>query len=281
MSIQLFTRQNNHEEILNDIDFGHFPDHTQVIRALITSEMKLAQKAKIVWQYESDEEMATLYFLTKHLQSRNIQVSLQLPYVPNARFDRVNNDDEVFTLKYFAEFINNLNFEHVLVLDVHSNVSLALLNRVVQLPVGDLIEKAIRISRPDVLFMPDEGAHKRYTSLNNNVLKTMPSTFGIKHRDWRTGDILNYAVAEPDMVQNKKVLIIDDISSKGGTFYFAAQELLRVGATSVDLYITHSEETITQGKLLGDSPISHIYVANPLFDISNQPRMTQIPWKVI
>lgn len=44
--------------------------------------------------------------------------------------DRVKNPDEVFTLKYFCEFINDLKFDVVYVNDPHSDVSMALLNNV-------------------------------------------------------------------------------------------------------------------------------------------------------
>ncbi len=44
--------------------------------------------------------------------------------------DRVKNSDEVFTLKYFAEFINDLKFDTVEVGDPHSNVSTMLIDNI-------------------------------------------------------------------------------------------------------------------------------------------------------
>lgn len=262
---------------------GNFPDHTQALRLepvkenlSITYDIETASNmivtqsnasTTIAWNYESDAEMATLYFVVKHLRAHNpnIQLILEMPYIPNARMDRVNNDDEVFTLKYFAEFINDLKFHEVHVLDAHSSVSLALLNNVYQDDVETYIENVIEIENPDIVFMPDEGAHKRYATM----IDTLPSTFGIKHRDWRTGNILSYEVAEPQQIKDARVLIVDDISSKGGTFYFAAKALLKAGAKSVSLYITHCEETIKDGELLNvNSPVENIYTANPLFDVA-------------
>ena len=273
--------------LVNDLKIsGHFPDNTQVLKIDPSQPIgyfdlesigaqifpALNNNVTIEWDYESDEEMATLYFAVKHLRqdNPNIWIELEMPYIPNARMDRVNNKDEVFTLKYFADFINDLKFDQVLVLDAHSAVSLALINNVKQLDVSKYIESAIKKSKPDVIFMPDEGAHKRYSSM----VKGKPSTFGIKHRDWATGDILSYDVAEPDMVKNAKVLIVDDISSRGGTFYFAAKALLKQGAKSVSLYITHCEKTILDGELLKDtSPFDKIYVANPLFKLNDLMNM--------
>ncbi len=67
--------------------------------------------------------MAAILFLTKHLKNLGYNVSLDMPYIPNARQDRVKGENDVFTLKYFAEFINSLDFDRVFVLDPRSNVS--------------------------------------------------------------------------------------------------------------------------------------------------------------
>lgn len=243
------------------METGLFPDKTRFIRVanMISTRAHIA----INWKYEDDSELSTLLFVTRHLQQvPDIKLKLIMYYIPYARFDRVNNPDEVFTLKYFADFINSLKFDELVVLDAHSNVSLALFNRLSVLKPTNFIQKAIDQSKPTILFMPDEGAHKRYAS----AFPKLPSTFGIKHRDWRTGKITDYEIAEPNMVKNAKVLIVDDICSKGGTFYFAAKALKEAGAKNVDLYVTHCEENIKNGKLFeAESPINQIYTANPLY----------------
>ena len=103
----------------------YFPDNTLRVRKLIKDK-----DIEIEWLYENDEEMAWLYFITKHIKENKSvnSVILKMPYIPNARMDRVKNKDEVFTLKYFAEFINSLEFDKVIVRDAHSYVSLALIN---------------------------------------------------------------------------------------------------------------------------------------------------------
>lgn len=260
-----------------DTQIGSFPDKTHIIRMNrkpIKGEYDASAPVYVNWEYESDEELASLVFITRHLQEEgNKNIELIMPYIPNARFDRVNNPDEVFTLKYFAEIINNLHFTKVRVLDAHSNVSLALINNVIQTDVIYFIAKAIDAFKPDVLFMPDEGAHKRYSTLVD-----MPSTFGIKTRDWRTGDIKDYNLAEPDLVKGKRVLIIDDISSRGGTFYYAGQLLHQHGASNIGLYVSHCEETIKDGYVLNPdkSHIEQVYTADPLWHGKHDEVLDQI-----
>ena len=107
---------------------NRFPDGTLALRINTGVAIDKCGSRCITWHYESDIEMSALYYVTKHLKNAGFSVVLFLPYIPNARMDRVKNSDEIFTLKYFAEFINSLGFDTVYTRDPHSNVSCALIN---------------------------------------------------------------------------------------------------------------------------------------------------------
>ena len=114
------------------VEINKFPDGTPRIN-LDVDELGtyFPNGIKIDWKYENDGEMFYLMLIKRHLEEHlpsDIDVELFLPYVPNARMDRTKNADEVFTLKYFCDFINSLGFSNVYVLDPHSDVSVALLN---------------------------------------------------------------------------------------------------------------------------------------------------------
>ena len=114
----------------------------------------------IEWIYESNDEMFYLMLVRKHLERffTNVNYYLSLPYIPNARMDRVKNDDEVFTLKYFCDFINWLGFSSVYVLDAHSDVSTALLNNCVKENPKEYVDKAIsKIGMRNLLFPLEVG----------------------------------------------------------------------------------------------------------------------------
>jgi ribose-phosphate pyrophosphokinase len=184
-----------------------------------------------------------------------------MPYIPHARMDRVKNEEDVFTLKYFCEVINSLNFSAVYVRDAHSNVSLALLDRVLDFGVEFYIHKAAVLSKANAIFYPDEGAMKRYSDQSE-----LPYAFGMKKRDWKTGDILGLDIINPENIVGKDVLIVDDICSRGGTFYHSAKALKEAGAKSVTLYVTHLENTVTTGELARtDNLIDHIYTTKSIF----------------
>lgn len=238
--------------VTTTINYKTFPDGTLAIK------LPMRKVLEIEWYYEYDAEMFALMCIRKHYA--NQRIPLFLPYVPNARMDRVKNSEDVFTLKYFCDFINSLDFCSVEVLDVHSNVATALLNNVVVKSPKDFIEKAIADSKADIVFFPDEGAMKRYSDMIDK-----PYAFGIKKRNWEDGKILGLEIMNKELIKDKNVLIIDDICSKGGTAYHSATALKEAGAKSVNLYITHCEATIFQGELVKSDIIDGIYTTDSIF----------------
>ena len=254
------------------IEVGHFPDGTQCIEfPPVTVEYD--EPNTISWFYDSDEELftlaATVDWIRRKVGTSN-KIILNLPYVPNARMDRIKSINENFSLKVFANFINSLNFDRVYVYNVHSNVSEALINNVVSLnPAMDIAWVIEERFHPDVIFFPDEGACKRYSDLK--VIKDygLPITFGIKKRDWKSGKILGLDVVSDVDLTGKNVLIIDDICSAGGTFKFSAMKLKEMGADLVALYVSHCEDNIQNGELLKTDLISRIYTTDSILHIKD------------
>lgn len=245
------------------VEDSHFPDHSLSLKLPHYPPSTL-----IEWQYENDAELFTLICI-RNFYGR-YDMSLMMPYCPHARMDRVQTDEDVFTLKYFCGVINSLNFSAVNILDPHSNVCVALLDRVCAQAPEDSIHIALEDYQPDVIFFPDEGAMKRYTRLN--VLKGIPYSFGIKRRDWQTGKITGYEIAGNVPIKDQKVLIIDDICSKGGTFKHATNALKDAGAADVSLYATHVEPTIFNGEFLYMDAVSNVYTTDSLIR-ENHPKI--------
>lgn len=253
-----------------EVKLDHFPDGTLHLTPDVNCLSFANNTVPISWYYENDGEMAALLFLTKHIQNLGYDVSLYLPYVPNARMDRVKDDNDVFTLKYFAEFINCLKFRKVVILDPHSDVAPALIDRVSVTYPHNLIKKAIesiirenKIEDEDsfMVFFPDGGAMKRYMGMVNH-----PYMHGDKDRDWKTGKIKGlYVQGDTSQIEDKIILIIDDICCKGGTFYHSAKKLKELGAGKIYLYVTHCESTVFRGEILHGDLIEKLYTTNSIF----------------
>ena len=246
------------------LELDKFPDGTLHITNMpIIPDMD--NTVVFEWNYENDAELFALICGRRHYG--DMDAVLYLPYVPHARMDRVKAETDVFTLKYFCEIINSLNFKQVIVVDPHSNVTPALLDRVIVYDNKKEVEVAIRESDAEVLFFPDEGAMKRYAGDHK-----LPYAFGIKKRNWETGKIEGLNIMNEEAIKGKRILIIDDICSRGGTFYHSANTLHKAGAANIELFVTHLEETVLEGEMWlgieqGISPVKRIHTANPLFDL--------------
>ena len=258
------------------VEIGSFPDGTILMKQGCDLTCRTL---RFEWKYENDREFLGLIYLVKHLRNLGKQGNigyrfvLHMPYIPNARMDRVKNVDDVFTLKYFAELLNSLEFDEVVVLDPHSSVSEALINNLRTRPVAIKINilKAI-INQPEknanglLMFYPDEGAMKRYSGMVNR-----PYAFGIKKRNWETGIIEGLDVAGAvDQIAGKDILIVDDICSRGGTFYHSAKKLKELGAKDIYLYVSHCENTILEGDLLKGDLIKKVFTADSIFTKSHE-----------
>lgn len=240
-----------------------FPDHSLLIKLDPDKMFDNRGAIRVEWLYEGDSELFTLICVKRHIDRHypHCDAVLDMPYIPHARMDRVKSDEDVFTLKYFAEVINSLNFKIVWVRDAHSNVSLALIDNVIDTGVEAYIRKAAELAGADAMFYPDEGAMKRYSDNSEK-----PYAFGMKKRDWKTGQILGLDIINAENIVGKDVLIVDDICSRGGTFYHSAKALKAAGAKSVSLYVTHCEETITLGELAAsDGLVDHVYTTRSIF----------------
>ena len=239
-----------------------FPDGTLHMKV----DKNYSEYHTIEWYYESDAELFALICLRRQLSDNKL--SLIMPYIPHARMDRVKSPSDVFTLKYFAEVINSLNFEDVFVLDAHSNVSLALIDRVSPIDEEVFLHNYVKRAAVDagikaedvVLFFPDEGAMKRYSDKFE-----LPYAFGIKERDWVTGEIKGLQLMNKALVEDATVLIIDDICSRGGTFYHSAKALRAAGAKDIYLYVSHAEKTMLEGDMYKSDLVKKIYTTDSLF----------------
>ena len=265
------------------VEQNRFPDGSLNIKgdfeinkgSYLDSDEIFQNKNYIVWLYDSDTEIFTIMSIVDILRRNGGEyISLIMPYLTNSRMDRIKSPNENFSLKVFANWLNSLNLNEVCVLNVHSNVSEALINNIKsELPEFD-IRQACEMYKPDVIFFPDEGACKRYSDMTIIKELNIPIAFGIKKRDWNTGNILGLDIINGDAVKDKRVLIIDDIISKGYTFFYSGKKLKELGATSVSLYATHCENTILEGELLSDnSPLDEIYTTDTICTLKHHPKI--------
>lgn len=276
----------------------NFNDGTKHIRfTQAFNRHNLGKDLVFTWLYDSDEEMMTLYYLVKYFRSTdymfdNSTYTLKVPYLPNARMDRVqeyfsniekSNPREVFTLKFFCELINSLNFDKVITFDVHSNIALGLLDNCEDWSPDPNVRSAIAnvkalTEKEIVIAVPDTGAYKRYSGLSS--LKGLEAISGIKIRDWHTREIKSLDLMaitpgiklEKNALRGKAVLMIDDIIGTGGTMSRMIDKLKsELGAEDIFIYCSHLENSALkygESKILDkiqDGTVKKIFTTDSIF----------------
>ena len=184
------------------------------------------------------------------------EFTLHLPYIPYARQDRVMNPGEALSIKVFANIVNSLGFDKVIVDDPHSDVSAALLNNV-QIRGQEILvaEFHDHLAGKDVTIVaPDAGARKKAQKVADRM--RLPLVEAGKVRDLKTNEITGTAIFGD--VKDRECVIVDDICDGGRTFIALAQALKENGAKRVILYVTHG--IFSFGKqIIRDGGVDEIY----------------------
>jgi len=245
---------------LNDtlLDFTIFPNgETKLNELQINKILGGVNNSLTTFKYQSDADLIKLLFLKKYLDELKVKSDLHIMYMPYSRMDR-SEGGSAFTLKYIAEFINNLGFDYIHVLEPHSDVTPALLNncksRFLSVDIFyDIKDKINFNDNTDYVYYPDAGAEKRLSKM----IGVPNQLVGFKHRDFKTGKITSLQVFGDVKEKGFKVIMVDDLSSYGGTFILGAKQLRELGASEIYLVVGHCEESIYKGDTIMNESLNN------------------------
>lgn len=251
---------------VNDVpvEFSRYPNGETVVPNF---ESLTVSRVRLHW--EGDHDLLQLALVKGLLDQRDHAAELLIDYMPYSRMDR-EQDGHCFSLQYVAELLSFMDFRRIKVVEPHSAVTLELLG--VDAP-GRLVEpiwataKLAPLAMADMdfnpacdyLVVPDKGAYERYSELLGELFDKCNVITFKKDRDFATGKIYGLRIAHRRLVgsgaavpaESSKALIIDDLSSRGGTFV-QAYRILRHGplrCSSVNLLVTHMEPVGFTGEL--------------------------------
>ena len=253
-----------------EIKFEKFPNgETRMDKEGLDFAIGQAIYIEVLFKYEDDSDLIKLMMTKKYVDSVAgdfFSKMLTIYYMPYSRMDRSENGS-AFTLKYIANFINDLNFDKVTVVEPHSDITPALLNNVESKYINfDLLPKVMKEvgfdEENDYIMFPDLGASRRYKNMKtNNVL------IGHKVRDFKTGEILRLDLIGKNKNLLNKVIIVDDLSSYGGTFMHSANILRKEGFDKVYLLVAHAENSIFKGELF--SHVDKVFTTDSILTEQN------------
>jgi ribose-phosphate pyrophosphokinase len=199
-------------------------------------------------------------------------ISCFIPYLPFARQDRVMTSGEPLSIKVISDILNAQNLTQVVVYDVHSEVSLALINNSTSISNHFFVNAVLNDKKNYLIVSPDAGAYKKIFKLCQSLGYKKEIVLCNKTRNVSNGNITSVTCAVDDF-KGSDLYIVDDICDGGGTFVLLAEELKKRNCGKINLIVSHGIFSKGIEALQG---IDHIYTTNSFQDLESTEKLTQI-----
>lgn len=174
----------------------------------------------LVAKVQSSDQLMAMFLATDALRRVYplAQIDLLIPYFPYARQDRVCNAGEALSVKVIATLINAQNYATVTVLDPHSAVLVAALDRCYVVEQSEAFQGIKQDWHNWTIVAPDMGASKKVEEFAK-LVGAKGVIYCNKRRNLADGKILGMDILNPeDLYVGCKLLVLDDICDGGRTF---------------------------------------------------------------
>lgn len=240
----------------------------------IHAPLSMKESVIISHRVNSFEDFGLLLMAIDALKRMEVPaIDLFIPYFPGARQDRVMIRGEALSVKVYADILNSLQLNRVIVFDPHSEVTPALIDNCKSIDNSSFVQEVLnRIKEEVILIAPDAGASKKIHKLAAKLggLSVVECS---KKRDPRTGKLSDFIVYEEDL-KNKACLIVDDICDGGGTFLGLAEKLRAKNAGNLYLAVSHG--IFSKGLAPLKTQFKQVFTTNSIRDLQEGPFLQQI-----
>lgn len=207
----------------------------------------------ITAKIKSSDDVFRLLFAIDIIRHNDLaeRIALFIPYLPFARQDRYTTPNDPFSLKVFAELINQQNLDFIILFDAHSSVSTELLKKSYDIKntkfawdsFTKFCEETGSAASDICIVSPDKGAAQKIDSVvefinSKSELSKAGVSYCTKVRNPNTG-ALSDPQCDIEDYQGKNILIIDDICDGGYTFIQLAKELKKRNVGKIALAVSH------------------------------------------
>lgn len=188
-----------------------------------------------------------------------------IPYFGYARQDKQHRVGEPVSARVIAKLLEVVPFQEVITVDLHNDAIVGFFRiPVVHLSALPIIADYLKTTdlTDSVVVSPDVGGVKRARNLA--FMLNLPLVVMEKGRKLnKTDDSEVYQIIGD--VKDKKVILIDDIISTGGTIVNGATSLIEQGAHSVTVCASHGVLSGDATKKLQQAPIEKLVVSDSIY----------------
>jgi ribose-phosphate pyrophosphokinase len=215
-----------------------FPDG----ESKITLIGKISKKKSVVVQSmypPVDTNLVQALSLITKAKENSSEVVVVIPYMGYARQDREFLPGEIVTMKVLGKLFKSAGASKIIVVDIHSSIGLKHFSiktkNVTAIP--DLVEffKKLSLKNP-LVVSPDQGGKERA----KEFAKEFNSDYIAleKTRDRKTGKV---KIKTKNLeVENRDLILVDDIISTGGSIIKATQFLKKQKCKKIYVACTHA-----------------------------------------
>jgi ribose-phosphate pyrophosphokinase len=259
---------------LISIEHKIFPDGESYIR--FTKELK--NNDVVIIQSCSppqDKNLIELFLMLDNAKDLGAKsITAIVPYLAYSRQDKRFMQFEAISIKTIAKLIESIGIDEIITFDIHSLEILKNFNiKAMNFSAMPLLGKyflSLGLKEP-LVIAPDKGAQSHAETVAK-ILNT-EFTFLEKHRDRISGEVITFH--KKMNVNNRDVIIVDDIISTGSTIANASRMAKNEGAKDIYVGCTHPLLIGDSRKKLKDSGVKKIVgtdcVINETSEVSVAP----------
>jgi len=259
---------------LSEHEEKDFPEGEHKIRSLVDVQNK---RVFIIYSLYGEHQLTVndklcrlLFFIGSLKDAGASQVTVIAPYLCYSRKDRKTKSHDPITTQYVARLFEAMGTDGFVTLDVHN---VQAFENAFRIPTIHLEAKTYVASyfapllktQETVVLSPDSGGIKRAVAfarvLENQLKKPVP--VAVMHKTRSEGIIGGTEQVFGD-VNDKTVIIIDDLISSGSTLLRAAKACKKDGANKVYASATHGVFSTGANKTLKDPALDKVVITNSI-----------------
>ncbi|HUV46717.1 MAG TPA: ribose-phosphate pyrophosphokinase [Candidatus Bathyarchaeia archaeon] len=191
------------------------------------------------FSYPPDQHLVEFCLIVDALKRQGVKRIISvIPWLGYCIQDKVFRPGEPLSSKVVANLLHSVKINRIITLDLHNQV----IEGFFDIPFTELFATYTLVDyfkshglMIDTVISPDVGALKKSTRFSESF--NVPLVVVSKKRDIKTGQVSITGISQK--VKGKRILIVDDFISTGGTLIQTAQFLEHEGVEKIYACLTH------------------------------------------